>query len=302
MAFESPPRITGIRAGGRAAGVLVLAVAVLGGCSNSPNMRLGRQAETRGRFFSAYEYYCDEAKLRPSSGEVRGSLARVAPRAAKQLTQRADQAVKQGEYADAWRLYMRGLAITPDDPALARLVRMMEKHYPDEIASAKAAWMNQGEVALAVVPDRSPIRQPEVPAPLPEPEPPVVWQEPPPAESAEVIPAAAPESPQPDVPDGVPDVSEGGYLVTVIVSVEDHRFPRREHLVDDIHVGVRDTDEGPDADLDVYVGTRRVRKARDVEPGDTIKVRGRSGRPYELVVITIVDRTESVRVGIRPVQ
>ena len=281
-------------------------------------MRLGRQAEGRGRFFSAYEYYRDEAKERPSSGQVRSSLARVAPQAAKQLTQRAERAVNQDRHADAWRLYMRALAITPDDPALARLVRMTEEHYPDEIAPAKAAWMRQGEAALAVVPDRSPIRrQLDPPTPTPEPEaptpdPPVVAEnetpkpveEPTPITPAEPPPADPPrvDSASPDELERRSDGPEGGYLATVILSVEDRRFPRQAHLTDDIHVRIKDTDEEPDADLDIYVGSRRVRKARDVEAGDTIPVRGRSGKPYELVVITIVDRTESVRIGIRAVE
>ena len=88
--------------------------------------------------------------------------------------------------------------------------------------------------------------------------------------------------------------------MTAILSVNDWRFPRRTHTVDDLHVRLKDTDHDPDADLDVYMGTKRVHKARDVEPGQGIHVVGRSGKSYEIVVITVVDRTESVRIGIRP--
>ena len=43
--------------------------------------------------------------------------------------------------------------------------------------------------------------------------------------------------------------------------------------VDDIYVTLKDTDSDPDADLDIYLGTTRVRKARDIAPGRGVTVR-----------------------------
>ena len=333
------------------------------GCQAPTNVRLGQRAEQRGRYYAAYQYYCDEAEQQPSNRTVQAAIARSAPHAARYYEHQAARAADAGDYADAWKLYMQALTITPDNSAVARLIRMLEEHHPNAIAPAKVVWMKQGAAALAVAPAASPARPHPIPArtavaakpheaparrttssidteqdrrsepadvaaatdvaprrALDDPSDAVAKGAP--ASDTHTPPPAPPtgtisKSPQlrndrtpPPVRSGAagrPELREaygaetgGAYLMTAILSVNDWRFPRRTHTVDDIHVRLKDTDRDPDADLDIYMGTKRVRKARDVEPGQGVRVKGRSGKWYEVVVITIVDRTESVRIGIRP--
>ncbi len=309
---------------------------LLVGCATTTNMRLGERAERQGRYHVAYDYYCDEAKLRPSSGAVRTALARVAPPAARHYQREAARAADAGNHADAWKLYMRALSITPDDSAIARLIKMLEQHHATAIAPAKTAWMALGGKGLAVASATSPRRHASVqvadehragPAvrtgdaaeasesPHREPHQAVAearHEAPPRSDNAGAGAARATleQLPQPRSSVGAqetrkaekPVPKEGqDYLMTAVLSVKDDRFPRKTHTVDDIHVKLKDTDGDPeDADLDVYLGSKRVKKARDLRAGQGIPVRGRSGKVYDLVVIAIIDRTESVRVGVRP--
>ena len=367
MTMTKHERFWKARLGGRRNCALVLlAVAscwfLSSGCQTSTNMRLGQRAEQCGYYHEAYEYYCDEAKRRPSSGAVRVAIARSAPRAAQYYERQATCAADAGDYADAWKLYMQALTITPDNSAVARLIRMLEEHHLAAVGPAKAGWMKQGAIALAVAPATSSQHQYPIPArtTAAEPDAPSVPQttseleatQRRPDEPAAVVaathlsprrtpdhqvdavaqaaPASEDQAPPPAPPidavakaapvtnDRTPPPARSGaagnrgrseahgtdtdsaYLMTAILSVNDWRFPRRTHTVDDLHVRLKDTDHDPDADLDIYMGTKRVHKARDVEPGQAIHVVGRSGKSYEIVVITVVDRTESARIGIRP--
>ena len=322
--------------------VVVTTWATLAGChSSSPNLRLGERAERHGRYHVAYQYYCDAAKRYPSDRNVQTAISRAAPRAALHYERRAARAVEAENYADAWRWYMQALTITPDDTAIAGMIKMLEQHHAEEVASAKAAWRRHGEASLAVrsqsqwpPPSAPPVDSTEEsyhvrgaagpgperqatsdPDPLHDPRRRAYSATEQPPQDARRgrdlsdVPAD-PESPiEPTWSDDLRDKDEGRgaqsderaegpvYLMTAILSVEDRRYPRRTHTFDDIHVRLN---SDPDADLDVYVGTQRVRKMRDIKPGQSVRVEGRSGRRYEVVVITIVDRTESVRIGIRP--
>ncbi|MCK4659438.1 MAG: hypothetical protein KAV82_07940 [Phycisphaerae bacterium] len=276
---------------------------LLAGCQTTTNMRLGERAERQGYYHRAYEYYCDEAQQRPSRGTVQAAIARVAPRAARHYEQLAGRAADQNNYAEAWRLYMRTLTITPDDAAIVRVIKMLEQYHPEEVAPAKAAWAKQGEKALMVASAASrprseagrsqPHRQEELQTATGQPS----GHEPTAAEEAEITTVETP-SHDSGITVGRSRESDTDYLMTAILSVKDHRFPRRSHLIDDIHVRLKDTDPDPDADFDLYLGSRRVAKARDVKPGHGMRIRGRSGKWYVVVVIAIVDRTESVRMGV----
>jgi len=324
---DSEGRRKGGCAGSSAHAGLVLAVALFwvlpAGCQTTTNMRLGEKAERQGRYHIAYQYYCDEAKVRPSKGPVQAAIARVAPRAAQHYERRAAGAGDAGNYADAWRLYMQALVITPDNTAIADLINMLAEHHPNEIASAKTAWMEQGTIALAVAstnagpavgtttkqePDEgAAVRTTKVAEPEGDPHGGPYEEES--VAEPDGDPHSEPyedEQPDPDTNTAstgevhAPDAAgEGSWLMSAVLSVEDKRFPRKTHTVDDIYVRIKDTDSDPDADLDIFLGTRRVKKVRDIEIGESIHLRGRSGMWYELVVITIVDRTESVRIGIR---
>lgn len=319
------------RRGLGAALVLVSAVGggLVSGCSGATNMRLGERAERQGRCHVAYTYYCDEAKVRPSSGAVQAAIARVAPRAARHCERQGTIAVDAGNYAQAWKWYMQALTISPDDTAIARLIRMLEEHHRKEIAPVKDAWMREGAVALATSPpDTKPAsrenagdaarveneRAPDVGTAVrtghegearAEPAVRTASAEQPDAGSA-VPRTANVAAPNHGPHQGAREDDEtagsqavGSWLTSAVLSVEDRRFPREVHTVDDIRVKVKDTDPGPDADLDIYLGDKRIEKVRDIKTGESVRVKGRSGGWYELVVITIVDRTESVRIGIR---
>jgi hypothetical protein len=348
---RSPAR-RGIHKPGRRWFAAAFLVATVAGCGGGTNMKLGRQAEKQGAFHVAHRYYCDEARRHPGRGSVRAAIARVAPRAAQHYALEAARAVDEGRYATGWRLYMRALTITPDDPALARLVRVLEEQHAEEVAPAKAAFMRHGAASLTITPVRE---LPEYHQPGASPPPPPADQPPdatrieefaeppdagPPAEpqvmisikpptdrrspSASTVPrrgaaptddtepktadegrpeeapvAIRPVRPRPDERGQRPPHAVG-YLASVIVSVEDKRFPRRAHLFDDIHVRLNDTDSDPEAEFDVYLGRKRVAEGDDFRLGDVIRVRGRSGEWYEIFLITIVHETETVRLGIRP--
>ncbi|GAF83587.1 unnamed protein product, partial [marine sediment metagenome] len=89
-------------------------------------------------------------------------------------------------------------------------------------------------------------------------------------------------------------------LKVVKISCGDRRLPKRALLLDDLLVKINDTDRRPDdADLEVYLGTRRIGKFYDVPVGRPIIVMGRSNQLYEIVLTKIDDSTETVRVGLR---
>ncbi len=90
------------------------------------------------------------------------------------------------------------------------------------------------------------------------------------------------------------------FLRTAIASREDDRFPKTVALGDDIRLRVLDTDPDPDADVAIYRGKRRIQKIENWRVGESVGITGRSGRGYEVQLISIFDSTETVRVGIRP--
>ena len=145
--------------------VVAIPVFLLAGCATTTNMRLRERAERQGRYHLAYEYYCDEAKQSPSRGVVQAAIGRVAPRASEYYQRQGDRAAVAEQYADAWKLYMRALAVTPNSTGLVRMIRILEQDHPDEIAPAKADWTEYGEKALTVASYDSPSRNhPPAPA------------------------------------------------------------------------------------------------------------------------------------------
>ena len=357
---------TGAWAGHRRRGVAcslvwlgaALAGSGLAGCAaSSGKMEMGERAERQGRYETAYEYYCAEARERPSAGDVHAAIARVAPRAAQHYERQAARAADAGDYAEAWKGYMHALAIAPDNEAIASLIKLLEEQHADAIAPAKAAWAKQGDGTLAVADTEAPGtdsaargRSPaaEGPAtvgtpparntresatgdkaakdrskrttkPPPAKKPPAAVTDvpaapvpPPPRQEARVVPRS-PEAPVAEpspppfatdpataVPESERTAIESGYLTTVILSKKDDRFADKGPMVDDLNVRLKDTSSKGNTDFDVYLGTSRMAKARDVRVGEAVRVRGRSGKWYDVFVLSIVDRTESVRLGIRP--
>jgi len=83
------------------------------------------------------------------------------------------------------------------------------------------------------------------------------------------------------------------------LSKKDRRFPKKAEVIDGLIIEVRDTDDDPDADFNVYLGRKRIAKYKGKELGEACPVAGRSGRRYEVVLLSIVDKRGTIRFGIR---
>ena len=119
------------------------------------------------------------------------------------------------------------------------------------------------------------------------------------AEPSEAGRRRAPSEHRPAPRPAGPHDSDSGYLVIATVSRKDRRFRKMVETIDDIFVKVKDTDPQPDADMHVYLGRKRIKKVKDWRPQHRVRVEGRSGRPYEIVILRINDATETVRFGVR---
>jgi len=84
-------------------------------------------------------------------------------------------------------------------------------------------------------------------------------------------------------------------VLEATVSRDDRRYQKQLRLRDGITVKVSDTDKRPlDADLEIRVCSHR-RKHKDLRVGAKIPVRGLAGGRYEIIILAIEDRTETVR-------
>jgi len=95
-------------------------------------------------------------------------------------------------------------------------------------------------------------------------------------------------------------VSEDDVAMVVWLSRDDPRYAKRALLMDGLFIEIRDTDPFPrDADIELYVGNRRVAKLTNLRTGSVVTVLGRSGEPYELVLMYINSGPETVKIGLR---
>jgi hypothetical protein len=90
------------------------------------------------------------------------------------------------------------------------------------------------------------------------------------------------------------------FLVILTLSKKDRRFPKKVEVIDGLVIEVRDTDDDPDADFYVYRGGKRVAKYKGIELGEPCRVVGRSGRSYDVVLLSILNARHTIRFGIRP--
>ncbi len=88
--------------------------------------------------------------------------------------------------------------------------------------------------------------------------------------------------------------------VAMTLSRRDNRYRRRVVAFDGLSVRLRDTDRDPDADLDIYAGDRRIRKIRDLRPGQTETFTTPSGMSYSLSLTSIDHPTRTVRIALKP--
>jgi len=95
-------------------------------------------------------------------------------------------------------------------------------------------------------------------------------------------------------------VSEADMALVVCVSRDDPRYAEKALLTDGIFVRVKDTDFFPlDADMELYLGNKRVAKLSNLRTGSVVTVLGRSGEPYELLLMHIDSGPETVKIGLR---
>ena len=96
--------------------------------------------------------------------------------------------------------------------------------------------------------------------------------------------------------------SSSEYLTVRTLSKKDRRFPKKVELLDGLVIEVRDTDDDPDADFNIYLHGKRIAKCKGVKPRERRGVFGRSGRRYEVVLLEINDRRQTIRIGIRAIR
>jgi hypothetical protein len=89
------------------------------------------------------------------------------------------------------------------------------------------------------------------------------------------------------------------FMVVRTLSKKDSRFPKKAEIVDGLIVELRDTDDDPKADFSVYSGSKHGTKLKGLKIGESHVVVGRSGRVYELIVLSIIDKRQTVRLGVR---
>ena len=88
--------------------------------------------------------------------------------------------------------------------------------------------------------------------------------------------------------------------LVVYVSRDDPRYAEKALLTDGIFVRVKDTGLfSLNADMELYLGNRRVAKLSNLRTGSVVTVLGRSGEAYELVLMYIDGGPDTVKIGLR---
>ncbi|MFH1419283.1 MAG: hypothetical protein ABII12_13480 [Planctomycetota bacterium] len=358
------------------------------GCGPGKAYDRASVAEKRGEIDKAYDDYCRAARRNPGNGSVQSGIKRTGPVASARYQSQALSAMEEDRYVDAWKLLMRAIEISPNNPSAVFLVRKLEKEHGVEIADARAAWRRQGSLALKIDTPQGSLARQEATVPpafeedgvrfaraagpsedsvkswlasLPKSdprdidEPPLEGDSRPLDDASEEgavaeprIAAAPPVETRPEVraraltgggnslqgrPTGraaprhvvhpadsmqashqSDEVGAGGrqasrrepsrqrddLFVLRTLSKENRRFTRRALLVDGIVANLKDTDDDLDADIDLYDGDQRIKKIRSLEIGQSKTFRGRSGKLYDLTILSIHHKSHTVRLGVKP--
>lgn len=290
-------------------GLLTLAATTLAcllpaGCRAVSNARAAVRAERAGQHHLAYDLYCEAARELPSDPVIARGIKRNADKAFEHWRRQARAALGREEHAVAWKHLMRALMIRPDHRPTARAIRDLEASRAGAVATARRAYQQKGPHTLLV---RSPASRSRTPWPS------GAQQDRQLARSDGRAPGAsapvqrgqgvAGSDGRPAQPTDRQAAAQQGdqdkVLATVTVSVEDRRYPRKAEAFDDVFIKVVDTDNDPDADVDIYLGRRRVRRINNWTVGQYITVTGLTGRRYRLVLDQITDRTETISLSVR---
>lgn len=98
--------------------------------------------------------------------------------------------------------------------------------------------------------------------------------------------------------DGAPP--DSADIITHTLSKRDKRYPRIVLAVDGVTVELRDTDGDQEVELDLLIGDERIKKIRDLLPGESRTFRGRSGKLYRLKLLAVHHKSHTVRIAIQP--
>lgn len=315
----------------------VLAACLATGCRAVSKARAAVRAEQAGEYHVAYDRYCEAAQSLPSDRTILRGINRTAPEAFRYWQRRAQVALDREDYQAAWRHLMRALMIRPNDEATPLKIRALEANQADAVAEARRAWLMDGAETLVVAdePTQPPHRpgdtqrddrlaRADQPAPVSTERQTARPQPPESAGSDRRAGASGRDDPRPSATSAPParkDHAAGSsdrdsghkpaarpatphrdrvsYLATATVSRKDNRYPKKVETVDGIFVKVKDTDDDPDADVEIYLDRKRIRRINNWRVGQHVTVVGRSGRLYDIVLRDITDSTESIRVGVR---
>ncbi len=305
---------------------LISSVLLIMGCANGPS--LARKYELGGKHHLAYEEYLKSVKAKPSDKAAVAGLRRTAPKAAKYWQWQAIKTAECEEWNRAAMCHLKALQIKPDEQSSLFTLRQIGQHHPNDVELAHEALSSGNlsrEVLAMTVPEpgitdategSEPVRSAAI-KPGVEPKPttpgsqplvvtpgsePFVLPEPTtPARSRERgnVRRTDPYEQQPKVRHEA-GASEGDFIMVVRVSQDNDRFPKRTSLANGFGIKVKDTDKSPlDADMEVYLGRRRIGRFKDLRKNSVISVVDRSSNTYEIVILDIYDPEETVTVGLR---
>jgi tetratricopeptide (TPR) repeat protein len=281
---------------------LVMVASIVTGCAQI-------ESESNGDYHQAYELYCNQIAANPGNVTAGAGLRRTAPLAAAYWQRQAYAAADAEHWQEAAAYHKKVLEIKPDELSSILALRQIARFHADQVSLAYAAQPEPiSPEPASELPQESP-PSPQAPV-LPEPAKPRQIKPTPVVTKPELaavrptlrpVPAVKPD-PYKQKPSVIynPSASTGEFIMVMRVSNKDHRYSKTAALQDGLAFKIKDTDKDPlDADVEILLQKKRIGKFKNLPEGSVIKVIGQFSRPYEIVVIDIYDRTQTVTVGLR---
>ena len=92
----------------------------------------------------------------------------------------------------------------------------------------------------------------------------------------------------------------GEFEMVCTMSKRDSRYSRTVKILDGVELRLRETDDDPDVDMDIFKGQRRLKKLRSMEIGESQTFGSTKTRLYRLTILSIHDPSKTGRAGMRP--
>jgi len=280
--------------GGAACCLVLIALAV--GCA--PDTSQGRKFERLGQYPQAYESYCKALSSDSGDSAAAAGLKRTVPRAVEYWQRQAVEAAQAGQWQRAAQCHLKVLQIQPNENNSLLALRDIARLHEQEVELAKA---NQVASAGGRVEDQLEIASAgrrERPAPQPE----LAMRRP----VSPPVPVAAPPALKVDAYRQRPvsrsdePASAGEFLQVGRMSKKDRRYHDIATFYGGVSLKLRGTDDEPDrADVEVYYGSKKLSRFKNVVPNSIITAVSPSGQRYDLVVLDVVNQTETLTVGLR---